>query len=262
MDNSNVIGQLTDYLAEAYGLEILWMSWITDFMHAPAEEVERVYGHRLGGEGTAQPGAVADLLAGEREGCRWFTKTELAVTAAAGNLAAKGEVLAMQPSHSLPLAKTWRFSFCRFLGCDVLRRHPSTLTCLLLFCSCSFALLLAVCLAVFGSAVGSGRWRRERSDLDADVAAPGGRDRCAGAARVRLRPAHREPLRVHSFRQHRRDVHGWGVRRECGRRVLSEDAAAAGDARRGARRGDPPARALSRRRRMRPTLAAVLFVVR
>jgi hypothetical protein len=55
-----------------------------------AQDVERVYAHRLGGAGTAQPAAVADLLAGERKGCKWFTKRDLAVSAAEGKLAAKG----------------------------------------------------------------------------------------------------------------------------------------------------------------------------
>ena len=89
MDNSNVIGQLGDFVRSEFGLEIQWMSWIADNkIEQPGLQdfqLERVYAHRLGQPGTVQPlkasAVLLDTSAGnpkvQRSGLRWFSLEEL-----------------------------------------------------------------------------------------------------------------------------------------------------------------------------------------
>eukprot|EP01043_Picozoa_sp_COSAG02_P001760 COSAG02_NODE_38_length_48090_cov_107.207060_7_plen_389_part_00 len=103
MDNSNVIGQLSDFASSAFGLELRWMSWIADNkiqQQSGAQhpyQVERVYAHQLGRPGTNQSGNVlVDAkaeLAKQRPDLRWFSLEELrnmdAKTFAAGGMEAQ-----------------------------------------------------------------------------------------------------------------------------------------------------------------------------
>ena len=107
MDNSNVIGQLTDYVAQSdhdqlgLQLQLPWMSWIADHqiqIQAAAAgggagggggggqeeeeeeegQVERVYAHRLGQPGTAVAQHDLEVAVEQRSDLRWFTLRELA----------------------------------------------------------------------------------------------------------------------------------------------------------------------------------------